>query len=379
MRKLLLPLLILQPLLLLAQDSFIIEGKAPAIKDGNTVFLIYIVNDQKKVDSAPVQSGRFVLKGNLQYPVQATMSLNVNPFVRRPARGERVDMFSFYLEPARLKLISNDSLRNMKTVGSVINDLNAERKAMLSVTDKQFDALNKAYNALTNEQKNDKHLIDSLRKREQQILVHSYRIHLAFARKHPNSYLGLMSVSYAAPRPEVNKEAAKVYQQLSPALKNTPLAQSVKLLLAAPGKTAIGKKAPDFVQSTPDGKKVKLSDFRSKYVLLDFWASWCGPCRAENPNVVAMYSQYKDKGFTVLGVSLDQPGQKTAWVKAIEKDQLTWTQVSDLKGWENIVAKKYGVQAIPTNFLIDPSGKIVGHNLRGEDLQKKLAEIFANR
>src|SRR5581483_11146600 len=195
MRKLLLPLLILQPLWLLAQDRFTIEGKAAALKNGNTIFLLYIVNDQKKVDSAAVQNGRFVFKGNLQYPVQATLTLNNNPLVRRPARGETWDRFIFYLEPGRLKLTSNDSLRNIKTVGSAINDLNAERKAMLKVTDKQFDALNKAYDALTSEQKKNKHIRDSLEKRERQILVHSYRIQLAFARKHPDSYLGLMSVS----------------------------------------------------------------------------------------------------------------------------------------------------------------------------------------
>jgi peroxiredoxin len=107
------------------------------------------------------------------------------------------------------------------------------------------------------------------------------------------------------------------------------------------------------------------------------WASWCGPCRAENPNVVAAYNAYKDKNFTVLGVSLDQPGKKDLWLQAIEKDGLTWTHVSDLKFWDNAVAKQYGIQSIPANYLIDPTGKIIAKNIRGEELPKKLAELLS--
>jgi thiol-disulfide isomerase/thioredoxin len=109
-------------------------------------------------------------------------------------------------------------------------------------------------------------------------------------------------------------------------------------------------------------------------VLVDFWASWCGPCRAENPNVVKAYNRFKDKNFTILGISLDDSRDK--WVRAIEKDQLTWQQVSDLKGWQNEVAKLYGIRAIPQNYLLDPKGKIIGKNLRGEALEKRLEELM---
>ncbi|MGI4806343.1 MAG: peroxiredoxin family protein, partial [Janthinobacterium lividum] len=134
--------------------------------------------------------------------------------------------------------------------------------------------------------------------------------------------------------------------------------------------------APDFTQNDPEGKPISLSSFKGKYVLLDFWASWCGPCRQENPNVVKVYNQYKNKNFTVLGVSLDRPNGKDAWLKAIKDDGLTWNHVSDLQFWNNQVAKLYSIQSIPGNFLIDPTGKIIAKDLRGEELEQKLAQLI---
>jgi peroxiredoxin len=136
----------------------------------------------------------------------------------------------------------------------------------------------------------------------------------------------------------------------------------------------VGATAPEIVLPTSGGKEVTLSSFRGKYVLVDFWASWCGPCRGENPNVVAAFNKYKDKNFTILGVSLDN--DKDKWESAIKKDNLTWTHISDLKGWESIAARDYQVQSIPANFLVDPQGKIVARDLRGEMLAEKLAEVL---
>lgn len=148
----------------------------------------------------------------------------------------------------------------------------------------------------------------------------------------------------------------------------------VKTALEKAMRLSVGTVAPDFSQNKPDGTALKLSSLRGKYVLIDFWASWCGPCRRENPNVVRLYNQYKDKGFEILGVSLDQARDR--WLQAIEQDQLTWPHVSDLKGWANEVAKLYEVSSIPKTILLDPQGKIVAKDLRGPSLERMLAQLL---
>ncbi len=138
----------------------------------------------------------------------------------------------------------------------------------------------------------------------------------------------------------------------------------------------VGNEAPNISLADTNGTEVPLTSLRGKYVLIDFWASWCGPCRNENPNVVRMYEKFKDKGFAIYSVSLDNPGKREAWVRAIRNDNLTWTHVSDLKGWQSQAAQQYGVSGIPATFLLDPSGKIIAKNLRGEALEAKLTEVL---
>lgn len=143
---------------------------------------------------------------------------------------------------------------------------------------------------------------------------------------------------------------------------------------AAQANLQVGKEAPDFSLKTPEGVSMKLSDLRGKYILIDFWASWCAPCRKENPNVVRLHNRFKDKGFDILGVSLDR--DSSAWVKAIKDDQLNWSQVSDLKYWDSEAAALYNITGIPATYLIDPKGVIVGRNLRGQELEAKLESLL---
>lgn len=180
-------------------------------------------------------------------------------------------------------------------------------------------------------------------------------------------------------QPFANDEVSKLVNDLASKHPTHQGVAAVKSMLEAQAnkmKGLIGQTAPELSLPDPNGKEVKLSSFRGKYVLVDFWASWCKPCREENPTVVKAYNKYKDKNFTVLGVSLDRPGQKDEWMKAVMKDNLTWTQVSDLMFWNSPVVQLYGIEGIPYNVLVDPDGKIIAESLRGPALEAKLGELL---
>jgi peroxiredoxin len=378
-KKILLYASLILPIVSFAQHQYRLDVNSTSFKEGDKVYLVFNVDDKQITDSTLIRNGAFSFNGNLKYPVLSRLFLNKNPYVVNLAKGEKIDYLMFYLEPRNIKMMGKDSLATMKISRSPENDAYADLKLMLKQNNKQFADLRKEYELLPKEKQKDSLVLAGFIAREEQLMSDAYRVHLAIANKYTKLHVGLISLAHIASQPDLAQQVLGVYQKLPVALKESPMGRGIPDAVNANINTKIGAVALDFVQNDPSGKKIKLSDLKGKYLLIDFWASWCGPCRKENPNLVSLYQKFNGQGFEILGVSLDQPGQYTNWVKAIKDDNLSWQQVSDLKGWDNEVARKYGVRSIPTSFLLDPNGKIIAKDLRGVELAKKLEEIFSSK
>jgi peroxiredoxin len=347
----------LLPLLAAAQDKLTLTAKIKGLDNDSKVYLLNARMPTDTIGSATVKNEEFVITAELKEPTLMSLLLN------------NTQNTLIFLENNKVK-VSGDikELPKLKITGSPTN---TDFAAMQVIFNPLFDKLTKINQAANIIGRSDSLSRAYFSTRDSVLTATD-----AFVRKHTETAASafLMAVTL-----EMEQDFAATdnrFSQLKPSATQNMYGQYLQQYIDDTKITAIGSVAADFTQADTSGIPISLSSFRGKYVLIDFWASWCGPCRQENPHVVSTYNKFKDKNFTVLGISLDREGQKNKWLDAIHKDNLTWTHVSDLQFWSNAVAVKYKVQSIPQNFLIDPNGRIVAKNLRGPDLEQKLCEIL---
>jgi peroxiredoxin len=345
------------PVLAFAQKgSFEITGTLAGLADKSSIYLVNADDPSDTIARAVSKQNTFLLKGAI----------------------DEVKLYSLFFLPSQKKslLFLDNSKMTLK------GDLNNVQQLELSGSpahasflqfQQKFDPYFKAYANLS-EAANKTGVNDSLMKLYKDLVKQVADAGDEFASAHkdqniaPFMWATIFQVVNDLPRVE------KSFLAMTPAVKESFYGKYLANHIDESKIGSIGSAALEFVQADTSGNPVALSSFKGKYVLVDFWASWCGPCRKENPNLVAAYNRFREKNFTVLGVSLDN--NKARWLKAIDDDKLQWTQVSDLQYWQNEVAVKYKIQTIPQNLLIDPNGVIVGKNLRGQELELKLCELL---
>lgn len=351
-------------------NTYNVDGVAEGFEE-NTPILVYTVKNNQPVvvDTLLVTNGKFtgtfdkVEDANIHYLSIEKYKGNVLFF------PENDDLkVTLYKDSIQASVVSGGSQNESYTqFSSKLRGYNAQKQANIELYRDASAAKDNA--ALIQIQGDNKKLV-----------VEEIAFKKDFVSTNNNSIFGVMMLSEMVSRKEIAPtEASKILENLSPKMAASEVTKQLKTAINGLKKSEVGGIAPDFSAPTPDGKQLALSETLGKYTIIDFWASWCRPCRAENPNVVRVYKKYHDKGLNIISVSLDKEGQKQRWLKAIKDDKMDWYHVSNLKFWQEPIARTYGVRSIPATFLLDEQGVIIAKNLRGAALETKIASLLGGQ
>lgn len=359
------------------EESYTIKGTASGLNDGTEIYLQDLGPNNKRValDTAVVVGGAFVFKkpqsGSKGLQILSAQGINSQLLLVKDANPLTITLYKDSINASLVQgSLENELFNTYRNESRVLNMKKKKLRNLLRKTQSETDGvMAETY-------------LDQIKEMDASFITDRKTL----IEKHSDKMVSIAALSDLINAKVITEDETETFfEGLSEDVQNSPIGNSIKQYVAqqkaqkmAAKLASVGNKAPEFSALTPEGKTLSLSETLGKYTIVDFWASWCRPCRMENPNVVRVYNKYHDKGLNIISVSLDRPGQKDRWIQAIEKDQMDWYHVSNLQYWKDPIPRSYGVRAIPATFLLDKNGVIVAKNLRGSALEAKIEELLGS-